>query len=228
MASDEVTLFLTACNRPRLLKQTLESFVKFNTYPIKEAIIMEDSGLQGINDFAKEILPCPVTILYNERRMGQMKSIENGLKYLKTSYVFHCEEDWEFYDTGFIEKSFEILKANKYITTVWLRSFHELTTMYKFPILHVNEWISQKNITDVSSDQDYYIVGPNTGNFSWNPGLKTYDVAMKFSPYSSETLPTSVCEGGMRDAFRDLGMVSALTNNKAGYVRHIGWNHHVY
>ena len=68
MASDEVTLFLTACNRPRLLKQTLESFVKFNTYPIKEAIIMEDSGLQGINDFAKTILPCPVTILYNERR----------------------------------------------------------------------------------------------------------------------------------------------------------------
>jgi len=227
--SDDVTLFLTACNRPQLLKQTLESFVKFNTYPIKEAIICEDSGLTGINDFAKEILPCPLTILYNPKRIGQMKSIENGLSYIKTPYVFHCEEDWEFYEHGFIEKSFPILKSNPRITSVWLRSHDELKSMYKFPIISVSQWIAEKGITDVSapSDDEYYIVGPNIGNFSWNPGLKTYEVAMKFSPYSSSTLPVSVCEGGMMHAFQDLGMVSAVTNNKKGYVKHIGWNHHV-
>ena len=65
-SSKEVTLFVTACNRPDLLKITLETFQKYNTYPIKEAIIIEDSGLQGINDFAKDILTCPCILLYNE------------------------------------------------------------------------------------------------------------------------------------------------------------------
>lgn len=31
----EVTVFITSFNRPDLLKITLESFLKYNTYPIK-------------------------------------------------------------------------------------------------------------------------------------------------------------------------------------------------
>lgn len=46
--NQEVTLFITSCGRPELLKRTLESFVKFNTYPIKEAILCEDSGIPNI------------------------------------------------------------------------------------------------------------------------------------------------------------------------------------
>ena len=223
-----MTLFLTSCNRPHLLKRTLESFMKYNTYPLSQAIILEDSGLKGINDFAHSILNCPLTIIYNETRMGQMKSIENGLQYLCTPYVFHCEEDWEFYDYGFIEKSMEILKQNKYVTSVWLRSYHELQTMYKFPIISVDTWIRVCNKSDILSSDTYRIIGPHIGNFSWNPGLKTLEVAKKFAPYTSSTLPTSICEGGMRDAFRDLGMVSAVTCTAEGYVKHIGWNDHVW
>ena len=37
----DITLFITSCGRPELLKVTLESFVKFNNYPIKEAVIIE-------------------------------------------------------------------------------------------------------------------------------------------------------------------------------------------
>ena len=50
----EVTLFITSCGRPQLLKQTLDSFVKYNTYPIKEVILCEDSGIPNIVDFAKQ------------------------------------------------------------------------------------------------------------------------------------------------------------------------------
>jgi hypothetical protein len=49
----EVTLFITSCGRPHLLKRTIESFVKFNSYPMKEVILCEDSGLEGIVDFEK-------------------------------------------------------------------------------------------------------------------------------------------------------------------------------
>ena len=72
----EVTLFITSCGRPQLLKKTLESFVKYNTYSITEVILCEDSGINGIVDFAKNILPYPIIFCYNEIRMGQMKTIE--------------------------------------------------------------------------------------------------------------------------------------------------------
>ena len=49
---------------------------------------MEDSGLNGINDFVLTILPFPCKIIYNERRIGQMKSIENGSKHINTPQCF--------------------------------------------------------------------------------------------------------------------------------------------
>jgi hypothetical protein len=211
---DTVSLFLTSCNRPHLLKRTLESFVKYNTYPIEYGIIVEDSGLQGINDFAHSIVPFPLQIIYTDKRRGQMKSIENGLKYLNTKYVFHCEEDWEFYDYGFIEVSMEILKKNDKITSVWLRSQLDIISCYRMPITR-------------KENDNYYLVGPEIGNFSWNPGLRTIEVQLKFSPYSNNDLVT-ICEGGLDKAFRKLGMTSAMPSRLEGYVKHIGWHEHVY
>jgi hypothetical protein len=209
---DTVSLFLTSCNRPTLLKQTLESFVKYNTHPIEYGVIVEDSGLKGINDFAHSIVPFPLKIIYADQRRGQMKSIENGLQYLNTKYVFHCEEDWEFYNYGFIEESMRILKKNDKITSVWLRSHEDIISRYNMPI---------------NSYDDYYLVGPDIGNFSWNPGLRTYNTQIMFAPYGNNELVT-ICEGGLDKAFRSLGMTSAMTSKLEGYVRHIGWNDHVW
>jgi len=212
--TNTVSLFLTACNRPQLLKQTLESFVKYNTYPIEYGVIVEDSGLQGINDFAHDLVPFPLLILYTDKRKGQMKSIEDGLPYLHTDYVFHCEEDWEFYDYGFVEESMVILKKDTSITSVRLRSHEELINRYHFPISPV-------------PNEDYYLVGPDTGNYSWNPSLRTLEVQLMFTPYEKSKL-TSICEGGLDQAFRSMGRTTATTKKKEGYVRHIGCDSHVW
>lgn len=45
----DVTLVITSCNRFDLLKKTIESFSRNNTYPIREVIIIEDSGNFDIN-----------------------------------------------------------------------------------------------------------------------------------------------------------------------------------
>ena len=63
MTNKEVTLFITSCGRPQLLKKTLVSFVRNNTYPIKEVIICEDSGIKGIIDFVKDIITISYDIL---------------------------------------------------------------------------------------------------------------------------------------------------------------------
>jgi hypothetical protein len=185
-----------------------------NTYPIYEAILCEDSGLQGINDFLHELCPFPVRILYTKKRRGQMNSIENGIQYIRTPYVFHCEEDWEFYTPNFIQDSFYILDKEEKVTSVWLRSQEDIRSRYGMPIFQV-------------PNENYYKVGPNIGNFSWNPGLKRLKVAKQFAPYSTNELPT-ICEGGLDKVYRSMGWTSAMTHRVDGYVRHIGWDAHVY
>ncbi len=211
MNNKEVTLFLTACNRPALLKITLESFVKYNTYPIKEAIIMEDSGLNGINDFVSTILPFPYKIIYNERRIGQMKSIENGSKYIKTPYVFHCEEDWEFYNSGFIEKSLEILESNDKISVVKLRSYNEYINRYKMSIINTNNTL-------------YNIIHQNNiSMYTFNPSLRRKEISLYSIPYKDNEN-----EGTLQKKLNLEGYISVVTKNQEGYVKHIGWTSHVY
>jgi len=212
MNQKEVTLFITSCNRPDLLKLTLESFQKFNTYPIKEAIIIEDSGLQGINDFAKDILNYPCKLLYNEKQIGQMPSIEIGVNHIKTAYVFHCEEDWEFYDYGFIEKSLEILEKDPLVVTVYLRSFSEYFNRYNVRL-------------DAVEKDGYYYIEQHNGTFgtlTFNPGLRTIEIAKEYMPYTGWQ-----DEGTIAKKFQERGLHGAATNNSHGYVRHIGWERHV-
>ena len=73
MAAD-VTLVITACGREALLRRTLESFREFNTHPVSECILIEDSGRAGCNEHLKPLLPFPVRTLYNPRNLGQIIS----------------------------------------------------------------------------------------------------------------------------------------------------------
>jgi hypothetical protein len=138
--TDEVTMVITSCNRAELLEKTLESFVKYNTYPIKETFIIDDSGIIGCNDNVldkfKNILN--IKTIYNNKNMGQIQSIDKVYSYVTTKYIFHCEEDWEFLQPGFIEKSLQIFNENinEKIYTVWLRP-HDCTSGH--PISYDND-----------------------------------------------------------------------------------------
>lgn len=209
---DRCSILLTACKRPDLLRYTLETFLKFNTYPIEEAIILEDSGIEGIDDFAKEMLPFPTKILYAKKNRGVMRSIENGVQYIRTPYVFHCEDDWEFYDYGFIERSMDILKKEPLMTSPWLRSYQD---------------INLQNLKYTVHDK-YIMFAAEVGNtISHNPGLRKTPIEKMFAPYTSDKLRT-LCEGGLCDAFQRIGMRTGLTDNPNGFVRHSGMGRRVY
>ena len=121
MSKDSVTVVCTSFNRPDLLDRTLHSFLYFNTYPISEFIVQDDSGVIGCNDHLKEAYP-NVQFRYNEKRIGQIRSIDAAYATVKTPYIFHMEEDWQFYRSGFIEASLDILKDRGNIICVWLRA----------------------------------------------------------------------------------------------------------
>jgi glycosyltransferase involved in cell wall biosynthesis len=210
---NKVTVVITSCNRPDLLRHTMLSFLACNTYPIEEFIIVEDSGIHGINDFCYGIIPGKVTLLYNEKNIGQSASIERAYSRVKTDYIFHCEEDWEFYKPGFIEASFDLLRKDPKMFTVWLRSHHDTNN---HPI------VVGKHGLEMSRDFRYGSY--SWGGFTFNPGLRSTNHAMMFCPLTNFT---TECEYNINKLYQERGIFSAITSDPTGYVRHIGWGRHI-
>jgi hypothetical protein len=119
----DVTFFLTSCKRHDLLKICLESFEEYNTYPIDRAIIIEDSP-QDIS-WCKDILKSipNVELLNTGGRQGQLRNIDRCYAMIDTPYVFHCEDDFQFTQSGFIEGSKTILEAEPTCVNVWLHPY---------------------------------------------------------------------------------------------------------
>ena len=97
----EVTVVITSCGRFDLLKKTLDSFFTFNTYPVKKVIITEDSGDDGVYTAIPEEYKNYFTIIVNKPKLGQIRSIDKAYSLVDTDYIFHCEDDWDFYRDGF-------------------------------------------------------------------------------------------------------------------------------
>lgn len=220
--SNNVTLFITSCGRPKLLEQTLRSFVKYNTYPIFEVILCEDSGINGIADFAKDILPYPIIFCYNENRIGQMKTIEKYTKLIKTDYVFHLEDDYEFFDYGFIELSFKILNSDPKISQVLLED-----EQHTFPKVDIGNSLCFKLMTNHPHEKN-----ANNGDgpltvFSWRPSLKKIEIQKLRMPYKEwDDEYTILLE------INKLGYYSVITKNqinkRLGFCTHIGKNFHIH
>ena len=217
----EITLFITSCGRPKLLKRTLESFVKFNTYPIKEVILCEDSGIPNIVDFAKNILPYPIIFCYNDIRLGQMKTIEKYTQLIKTPYVFHLEDDYEFFDSGFIELSLKIMDSDPNISQVLLED-----EQHTYPKINIGNPLCYKLMTNESHE-----INANNGDgpltvFSWRPSLKKIGIQKLRRPYQLWD-----DEYTIELLINKLGYYSVVTKNIKdgcpGFCKHIGKEYHV-
>jgi len=214
----EVTLIITSCNRLDLLKRTIVSFEKFNTYPIKEAIIIEDSGKTKVNDQLNQLYGKKYKIIFNTPPLKQIGSIDRAYKEVNTEYIFHCEDDWEFYRPNFIEDSIEILESNPKIKQVALRSIHHDTLINHPTVGIVNKFIDIKGhrvykliMKDCFSEYDWVTC-------SFNPGVirkKDYDLIGTYSSRANT-------EGEISKWYKDKGFYSVALENDA--VKHIGWD----
>lgn len=128
--NSDVTMCLTSCNRFGELHRTLESFFKYNTYPLRHLYISEDGDLAR----AQEVLQCflemyeltqysdNITLYGGEH--NQIDSIDKLYSKVETPYIFHCEDDWVFTRSFFIEQSKCILEKSPKIFNVWLRDIN--------------------------------------------------------------------------------------------------------
>jgi hypothetical protein len=230
---ERVTFVLTSCGRLDLLEKTLDSFFKFNTYPIERYIIIEDSEDKKFFNKCLELnnkYDNKLEFIFNEVKLGQTKSIDLAYSMVETPYIFHLEDDWEFYKNGFIEKSIELLKFRQDILQVWIRpKSDKILNNMGSKVFNYNDILYRKVLpvsfyTGRLLEDDKKEIVFNYNGFSFNPGIKRlidYKLIDKYQNYSQEHLVDYF--------YRDLGysVVSLSVDDSDGYVKHIGWDRRV-
>ncbi|OCL89933.1 glycosyltransferase [Arcobacter porcinus] len=210
MKDKTVSLVITSCDRFDLLEETLKSFFYFNTYPLTQIIVIEDSGKEKelknvLNKFKQDF-----TILINKDKLGQLRSIDKAYSYVESEYIFHCEDDWEFNKYSFIEKSLNILNENSKILSVWIRSIEEFSKI-KF----------SDNIYKSNTNESYKLVYNEILTF--NPSLRRisdYKELCSYSQFESKNFEYEISE-----YYLNKGFVSAILIDPC--VNHLGWHRRV-
>ena len=131
---DRVTVVLTSCRRFELLDRCLRSFYEFNSHPVERFILIEDSGDDRARAIAHAVDPAIEVHVASPPR-GQIASIDFAYGMVGTPYIFHCEDDYVFHRSGFIEEGLKVLKADDRISMVSGRGKPDVAYRYD-PALH--------------------------------------------------------------------------------------------
>lgn len=178
--SSDITLVVTSCGRFDLLRRTLETFDRFNTAPIRSVLITEDSGDAQVQDCIPEHWRPFTRFIINNPKLGQMRSVDAAYELIETSWVFHCEDDWDFYRPCFIEESMTLLENDPQALQVWLRSFnHDLQIHSPYVYLNAREVVQGIAFYKLGSYK------PEWQGFSFNPGLRRLADYKQHAPYAS-------------------------------------------
>lgn len=116
--NEGVTITFMTCNRFKLLKRTIESFEKHNTYyDINSRVIMIDCYDRAFHEMVSETFPNYTVLISRaldksgEKRM--LNNLDHLFEYVSTKYWFHIEDDWEFIEDSPLEAAIQVLKTNK-------------------------------------------------------------------------------------------------------------------
>lgn len=160
----EVTLVLTSCARFDLLRETLQSFQKYNDFPLKRFLLIEDSGDPSVYKVTEEFPDLKIEVVLNKPSLGQHASIDRAYSMVETEYIFHCEDDWLFLRKGIIADSVALMDNDPSIALVWARGDEGAP-----------KWI-KKTARTVQSGVAIRPIDPRAhhlwGNFTFNPGLR--------------------------------------------------------
>jgi hypothetical protein len=214
---EEITVIFFSCHRLGVLERVITAFNKFNTYPIKEFIIVNDSGNAFIHAELKQLYP-DYTLILNEENEGIIRSMYIGYSQIKTEYFFSSEDDLEIIKEGFIEPSLAIMQENKNIEEVWLANWNTHPTEEE--TLCTDFGVSYKLI------QDNHMPGED-GNawhgFSMACALKRMSDYRKVAPYVDVPYHDTIWhrEQAIGEVYHKLGYRTVILLED--YVKYIGY-----
>ncbi|MES1926322.1 glycosyl transferase [Salinisphaera sp. T31B1] len=205
----EVSLVVTSCGRLDLLEQTMRSFLAFNRYPIRKAILVEDSA--DADTYARvrvDFADMFDEVLCNDPKKGQIASIDHAYAHVDTPYIFHCEDDWLFLRGGFIEESLSVLERDPSLITVWLRELWD-TNKHRIErdIHYTPKGVMYRNVA-VEDELDWH-------GFTFNPGLRRLSDYQRIQPFTAVGH-----EYEINKRYWELGYHAAILER--GAVEHLG------
>jgi hypothetical protein len=208
----DYSVVITSCRRFDLLRPSIETLKRCLDIPPRKWIIVEDSDDEGVRACVKE-LGIDATVIVNGKQLGQILSIDRAYAEVDTPYVFHSEDDWEFYRSGFIQESLAILEAHPKLSMVGLRARDDQNPLVR-------------NMPKLSHDGiDYFVLDPKLHpeyfSYCFNPGLRRMSDYRTVGPFAKHGP-----EADVSYAFKQHGY--AIANLEADAVRHIGDGRHVH
>ena len=202
---------MTSCGRFDLLDQTLSSFLQTCDHDIKKFIIIDDStDSQCHSNIRKKYQG--VELITNDERIGQIKSIDKMYSHVDTEYIFHCEDDWLFFKSGYLNKSLKLLESDSNIFQCWIRDRND----HNHPTLNETEEYGGIEFKEMLPMWEGIYSG-----FTFNPSLirkSDYDKLGNYYKIGGETKIGHFLKNKFNHKF------VTLTD---GYVKHIGYSHHV-
>ncbi len=223
MGDRDVTVCLTSCGRWDLLEKTISSLVSYwDGKPPAAFYIHDDSGEQNqtlmkeLDRFLMRHWQIMADWTFSNRK-GQPHAIDMTYMLVQTPYIFHCEDDWEFYNTGFIADSRSVLEAEPKCASVWIRHPNDR---------NLHTVIAGVKLTKqgVRYQQMATRYKGNWHGMTWNPGLR------RLSDYLAMGKFSDMCEWRNNDQ-----IYSEIQFNKKyyeagyvgmslcrGFVKHIG------
>jgi hypothetical protein len=206
------SVVVTSCGRFDLLRRTLHSLRDKLDLAPDAWIIIEDSGDEAVRDVTRA-LGIDAEIILNRPQLGQMKSLDKVYAQVKTPYAFHCEDDWEFFRTGFMAESFALLEARPDYSVVCLRPREEQNKLIRNAPMQIVAGIRMFEC-DPSLHPEYF-------SYAFNPGLRRMADYHRIGPF----VPLGH-EPDVSYAFKKAGF--RLANLEDPAVRHIGDERHVH
>ena len=113
----DTTTFVLSCNRLDVLHETIYSFLSTRDYETK-MVIVDDSAEPGVFDTLVEIYGSFCDVICFPRNRSQWWAMDFMVSYCDSEYIFYLEDDWELLQSGYLNKSKEILQKYRNIGTV--------------------------------------------------------------------------------------------------------------
>jgi len=220
-----VTAVVTSCARHDLLVQTLRSFFAHNTHPETRMIVVEDGDQDPDHSVKAEFSGQPIEWINTGGRGGQIRAIDLAYSRVRTPYVFHMEDDWEFLRPGFVETSIPILEAEPMCLQVWLRGKPGRRGHGAEEIDRTTAGIPWR---PVIRDRKNFWHG-----FSFNPSLRRlreYRLLGRFADVADAQLGKgAVGEAQLSEIYGSMGYFAAQLwlDDGAGFIAHLGGERHV-
>jgi hypothetical protein len=211
---------VTSCGRQDLLEGTLDTFFRFNSFRLTDLIVVEDGPASANHRLANKYLNKNIRWLATGKKMGQIVAIDYAYSFINSEFIFHLEDDWEFWRSGFVEKSLSLLQSLPNCLQVYIRAVDDINGHPLAPGLHQAGGQSYRRV-------EFGYINAWHG-FSFNPGLRRTADYRRLGGYGKHVRHDrdrpGNAEARLSRIYRDLGLYAVILAGDAGagYVRHTG------